>query len=146
METIQQTSEQEKIKALTAYIKSTDNDASDEDSEILINNGDYLVLTDDEADKLAKEYILDTAWAFRYEFLCAHSDAIAEIPKKEYEDMAGKLCESFNKAVLAMIDDKEHFVKDAILSDGRGHFLSQYDGEENEIKINGTYYFIYRCN
>lgn len=70
----------------------------------------------------------------------------AEIPEKEYTEMAGKLCESFNKAVLAMIPDKNHFVKDAILADGRGHFLSQYDGQENEIKVNGVWYFIYRCN
>lgn len=103
---------------------------------------EYLVLTDEEADERAKEYILDSAWAFRYEFLCGHSEAIAEIPQKEYEDMAGRLCESFNKAVLAMIEDKEHFVRDAISCDGRGHFLSQYDGEENE---EGEY-FIYRIN
>lgn len=103
---------------------------------------EYLVLTDEEADERAKEYILDSVWAFNYSFLCAHSGAIAEIPEKEYTEMAGKLCESFNKAALAMIDDKDHFVSDAIACDGRGHFLSQYDGEENQ---EGEY-FIYRTN
>lgn len=103
---------------------------------------EYLVLTDEEADQKAKDYILDSVWAFNYDFLCAHSDAIAEIPKKEYEEMASKLCESFNKAALAMLDDKYHFVRDSIASDGRGHFLSQYDGEENQ---EGEF-FIYRIN
>lgn len=135
------------VKALREYLKGTGNDYEPlEDVKAMIDRGDYTVLTDEDADERAKEYILDSVWAFNYNFLCSHSEAIAEIPKKDYEAMAGKLCESFNKAVLAMIPDKEHFVKDAILSDGRGHFLSSYDSEENEVKINGTYYFIYRNN
>ena len=36
----------------------------------------------------------------------------------------------------------DEFIEDAISSDGRGHFLSPYDGEENE---EGDY-FIYRIN
>ena len=112
------------------------------DAKGLMEDYDYKVLTDAEADAEAKEYILESAWAFKYSFLCNHSEAIAEIPEKNFTDMAGKLCESFNKAVLAMIPDKTHFVCDAISSDGRGHFLSQYDGEE--IEQDGFY--IYRCN
>lgn len=104
--------------------------------------GEYIVMTDEEADAAVKDYVLESAWAFRYDFLCGHSEAIAEIPQKQYEAMAEKLCEGFNKAVLAMIDDKDHFVDDAIRADGRGHFLSGYDGEENE---EGSFY-IYRTN
>lgn len=106
------------------------------------DGGEYLVLTDSEANAMARERILESVWAFNYSFLCAHSEAIAEIPEKDYQDMAGKLCESFNKAALAMIDDVEHFVADAIASDGRGHFISGYDGEENE---QGEFY-IYQTN
>ena len=121
-------------------------DVAKDDAKELIDNQDYLVLTDDEATEKAKEYILDSAWAFQYNFLCGHSKAIAEISEKEYTEMAGKLCESFNKAVLAMIDDKDHFVDDAISCDGRGHFLSGYDGEENEETVKGITYYIYRIN
>jgi len=103
---------------------------------------EYLVLTDSEAEESAKDYILDSLWAFNYDFLCGHSKAIAEIPKEDYEAMAGKLCESFNNAVKAMIDNLDHFIDDAIKADGRGHFISAYDGEENE---EGEY-FIYRIN
>lgn len=112
----------------------------------LIDCGDYLVLTDEEADEKAKEYILDSVWAFNYDFLCGHSDAISNIPKSDYEKIASNLCESFNKAVIAMIDDIDYFISDAIATDSRGHFLSPYDGQENEVKINGVWYFIYRCN
>jgi hypothetical protein len=41
-----------------------------------------------------------------------------------------------------MIDDPDEFIQDAIDSDGRGHFLSYYDGEETEIND----YYIYRIN
>ena len=116
------------------------------EAQKLINEGNYLVLDDNEATEKAKEYILDSLWAFNYNFLCGHSKAINEIPKKEYEEMAGKLCESFNKAVHAMIDDIDYFIEDAIRADGRGHFLSGYDGEENEILVSKKAYYIYRIN
>ncbi len=141
------------VLALKKYFEECgDFTAKDEDQDKIdtcqkyFDDGDYMVLTDDEADEKAKEYILDSAWAFNYSFLCSHSEAIAEIPEKEFKEMQGKLCESFNKAVLAMIPDKDHFVKDAIACDGRGHFMSSYDGEENEVKIDGEWYFIYRLN
>ena len=45
-----------------------------------------------------------------------------------------------------LIKDWDHFVQDAVSSDGRGHFLSGYDGAENEEKVDGVWYFIYRTN
>jgi hypothetical protein len=103
---------------------------------------DYLVLTDDEADEKAKEYILDTAWAFNSSFLSCHSKG--DVDEEVFKVLSEK-CESSNDAVLSLIDDKDDFVDDAISSDGRGHFLSQYDGNENEEEINGTTYYIYKC-
>lgn len=112
--------------------------------ECLFESGreEYLVLTDEESDEKAKEYILDSVWAFNHSFLQSHSEAISEIPEEDFQAMQGKLCEGFNKAVLAMIDDVDYFVEDAIKADGRGHFLSQYDGEENQAGE----FFIYRTN
>jgi hypothetical protein len=43
-----------------------------------------------------------------------------------------------------MIDDLDHFIEDAIRADGRGHFLSRYNGEENEETVGGVTYYIYR--
>ena len=126
-----------KVAALAEFLGIDVNEA-----QKLIDDGDYNVYSDEEADDAAKDYILDSAWAFNHSFLCIHSEAIANIPEKEWKDMAGRLCEGINKAVLAMLDDKEHFVADAVRCDGRGHFLSSYDGYEHEQ--NGFY--IYRTN
>lgn len=40
--------------------------------------------------------------------------------------------------------DADKFKRDAILSDGRAHVLSTYDGHEYEYRINGEWYYIYR--
>jgi hypothetical protein len=46
--------------------------------------------------------------------------------------------ENGNDALLKLIDDIDKFVEDAIRHDGRGHFLSSYDG--NEMSTNfGAY-------
>jgi hypothetical protein len=58
------------------------------------------------------------------------------------ETFAREKCESANDTFLAMIKDKDSFVRDAISADGRGHFLNTYDGEENE---SGDF-LIYRIN
>lgn len=36
--------------------------------------------------------------------------------------------------------------KDDARYDGRGHAIARYDGDEGEIKYNGTWYYIYRQN
>ena len=54
--------------------------------------------------------------------------------------MQNTLCENANGLVYAMIEDIDIFIGGAIEEDGRGHFISMYDGEENEQ--NGFY--IYR--
>lgn len=131
-----------KIEALCKFLECSEDDLEEHNDTFEYGNREYLVLTDAEADEKAGEAIRESAWAFNYSFLCGHSKAIAEIPQKDYEAMAGKLCESFNKAVLAMIDDVDHFIQDAIGADGRGHFLSSYDG--NEEDQDG--YYIYRTN
>ena len=45
-----------------------------------------------------------------------------------------------------MIPDMDEFVDDAICQDGRGHFISHYDGKENEYKVNGKMFYVYRLN
>ena len=41
--------------------------------------------------------------------------------------------------------DEEAWKSDARM-DGRGHIISRYDGCENEEKVNGTWYYIFRQN
>lgn len=103
----------------------------------------YIVLTDEEADEKAKAYILDTVWAFNPDFLAGETGIDEEVFKAIQDN--GR-CESNNDAILRLIDDEEGFVASAICADGRGHFMSSYDGEENEENVNGVYYYIYRMN
>jgi len=107
--------------------------------------GEYAVGTDKEADEACKEYIKDSAWAFRSSFICEYCNLPQELAEA-LEAMQSKKCEGANDAILALIEKTEGgfdgFVEEAISADGRGHFLSSYDGEENE---RGGF-FIYRIN
>lgn len=109
--------------------------------------GEFLVLTDDEADEKVKEEIRQSLWAFNPEFILRHTKAYENTT--DYEDNAiidalkevqSRICESANELVYALINDFDEFCEDAIYVDGRGHFLSYYDGKECE---SGDYY-IYR--
>jgi hypothetical protein len=109
------------------------------DNRYLIDGTEYLVLTDSEADDLARQYILDSLWAFNAKFIASHTEnGLDEDAVKALADMQGKLCESANLIVKALIVDLDHFVNDAIMSDGRGHFMNSYDG--HEIEIDGDTY------
>lgn len=112
-----------------------------EETSFDVGNETYLVLTDDEADQLCADTIKEMVWAFNADFIIQHSD----LPYEALEMIQGfqeSKCEGANDTILAMIDDFEEFVDDAISADGRGHFLSGYDGEENEQDN----FFIYRTN
>lgn len=101
---------------------------------------EYRVLTDDEADDAAADYIKDSVWAFRPEFLSGETG----IDEMVFEALADK-CEGANDAILSIIKGScgiDDFVETAIGADGRGHFLAGYDNEENE----SGEYFIYRVN
>ena len=122
------------------------------------NDGEYMVLTDEEADERAKDYIEETVWAFNADFICR----VCGLPY-EAEEMIRSFqresCEGANDTILALIenaDGLDFFVEEAISADGRGHFLSHYDGEENEVSFmreddNGidlheVTYYVYRTN
>jgi len=81
--------------------------------------GEYLILTDDEADEAARESLEN------YIDECVMSE-IPEIHQKYF--------------------DTERFIEDAISIDGRGHTLSSYDGVEHEVSFNDDSFFIYRTN
>jgi hypothetical protein len=109
------------------------------------NDGRYIVLTDEEADKKCREYIEDSLWAFNSDFIISHSKALdfdkgSEAILKAIQ----QLCESGNDAVRRLIDDMDQFVQDAIDADGRGHFLNREDGTEEEQCVNDEVYYIYR--
>ncbi len=104
---------------------------------------DYSVYTDEEADEKAEIYIRESVWAFNADFIVNHSKLPYEA-KEMIENFQTTKCEDANDTILALINDFDDFVSDAIRADGRGHFLSFYDGEENEETVNGETYYIYR--
>jgi hypothetical protein len=133
-----------KIEALAKYLEVETEDLKEVYENTFENgNKEYMVLTDAEADQKAAEYIKDTLWAFRKSFLDGYGDVIGNLDDKAWKAVVDR-CESSNPAILAMVgkDNMEALIEDAIACDGRGHFLSSYDGEENE---EGGYY-IYRTN
>lgn len=127
----------ERIAALAEYMGE-----EIEDAERYLDRWDYRVLTDKEADEAVRENISESVWAFRTEFLAAHTNIDTYVIGTLQEK-----CEDANDALRRLIKDFDHFVEDAVSSDGRGHFLSSYDGEENEItNADGQTFYIYRQN
>lgn len=130
-------------QVLANYLGCDVNDLDgDEDGERYeLGSKEYLILTDNEADEKAREYIKDSLWAFNASFLSGFCD----MPEEMFTAVKDK-CEDANEAVLQCVERADGglnaFVEEAISADGRGHFLSGYDGNENE---EGEY-FIYRVN
>jgi hypothetical protein len=109
--------------------------------------GEYLVLTEDEADWLAAERIKDNLWAFNAEFISSHTKhGLDDDQIEAFKQMQGKLCENANSIVEALIVDLDQFIADAIRCDGRGHFISSYDGEEHEVGEKVVEFYIYQTN
>ncbi len=103
----------------------------------------YLVCTETEANELARDYIIETAWAFTASFL----SQTTTLPATVFEALCGD--EERNEAVLSVIRNTcgvTYFVQEAISGDGRGHFLSQYDGNEAEVQVGDITYYIYQTN
>lgn len=121
---------------------------------ILDKNEEYLVLTDEEADKRARDYIKESLWAFTPHFIADWVDSVDSMTLRDRDTfieslaiMQGKMCEGCNGVVAALIGNNfDDFVDAAIEADGRGHFLSQYDSKEHEIRFNDELFYIYRVN
>jgi hypothetical protein len=116
-------STENRIKALQQHLGLTDDQVEDGtiegDNPYNVDGEEYLVLTDDEADS-----------AFRESVESYIDDCILhEIPK-----------------AYRPYFDADSFIRDVELSDGRGHTLASYDGEENEEKVDGEWFYIYRVS
>lgn len=146
----------EKIKALANLLvvetdEITENDW--EDNAFDCNGETYLVLTDKEADEKAQEEIENSLWAFNTDFIIRHTSTYEDMDTYEFQSAVKSLqkaqeneCENLNPLVKALIEDIGDFVDDAIMADGRGHFIARYDGDESEEMIDGTWYYIYRVD
>ena len=151
-----------KLESLKAYLIGSGEAEKSELEAVTVENSyndsyktfevignEYKVLTDAEADEEAKENILDSLWAFNADFILQHTEFYKTSSDREdtefvnsLKQLQGDICESANSIVKALIIDIDAFVEDAIDADGRGHFISYYDGEE----IEQDDFYIYRTN
>lgn len=130
------------------YIEESDEFTyQEEDNCFSTSVGEFLVLTDDEAEEKAREEIRQSLWAFNPDFILRHTRVYENTTNYEDEaiiealkDVQSRICESANELVYALINDFDEFCEDAIDEDGRGHFLSYYDGKEYESDS----FYIYR--
>ena len=104
---------------------------------------EWAIGTDSECDDAVKEAIKDSLWAFNSDFIAS----TCGIPGLDASltDFQRKSCESANPVILALVEKTcglDEFVEQAVSADGRGHFLSRYDGEEQESFCGN--FFIYR--
>lgn len=116
----------------------------DEREDQLWKAEDYLVCTDSEADEECRNAIADSLWAFNPDFLAGETGIDSEV----FEAIQGNgRCESNNDAIASIIKATcgfDSFADSAMGADGRGHFLSSYDGEEHEQEFNGQIFYIYK--
>lgn len=101
-------------------------------------------LTYSEAYEFVVEYIKETIWAFRPEFLMHYMPDGMTVDAIELLQQG---CESANGPLLALIADFDEFVSDAIGADGFAIFLETYDGDEHEYSFFGIMdFYIYRMD
>ena len=115
--------------------------------KIFSNGGkEYAIGSDEEGDKAINQYIQDSVWTFRPEFIASHTKAGATNGMIKAIKALQESCEDCNEDLKSLIENLDNFIEDAVSADGRGMFLSPYDSEEQEIKIDGEYFYAYRLN
>lgn len=110
----------------------------DDDRDFMLtSDGEYMVVDDDAANSRTAEYIKESLCYFNAWFLAA----AAELPSVIFEALVG--AEDNNRAILTLIERSpggfEAVVEEAISADGRGHFLSTYDGSEEEVAMSSVW-------
>lgn len=140
-----------RIIALANHLESTKEEreaiteTEDGQSIYTTSEGDYRVLNDAEADMAAFDSIYESVQYFNASFLAEY----CELPESVFTSIQ-KDERNADEAILSLIkrmpDGMQGFVDEAISADGRGHFIAQYDFDENEETVEGVTYFIYRVN
>lgn len=146
----------EKIEVLSMYLECEEDEISEGYEEYTFEYGrqKYLVCTEEEADKRCEDYILDTLWAFNTSFIMNYIDTRTDYDDKSLRKCLvalQELCEYSNYLIKLLVGNRiDEFIENAINLDGRGHYLSPFDGVEKEYSVftdEGTItYYIYRID
>lgn len=154
---MQTVTSEDRIEALALHLDDEDvrdvaKVSSWDKCEIEVHGRSYAVLTDEEADKRAREGVRGLLWACNVSFLRRFIPALENSrAAKAWEKMAGELCEDANPLVEALLGDKVGAAVDTVIrEDGRGPTLGAYDGDEEEVRLGSPgawqYFYIYRQN
>lgn len=109
---------------------------------VIIDGNTYAIYPEEEAEEAVKEHLKESLWAVNADFLADYTG----VDWKVFQALSG-LYEEANDAILALIESNgslEDFTQKVIKADGRGAFLSGYDGQEIEIFIDGAWFYLYR--
>ena len=96
----------------------------------------------DELNNITNEY--DHVYSYYSEEYIVATDEEADEIEDECLDNYIEECLEIPDNIRPYFDEEKW--KDDARMDGRGHIISTYDGNENEEKVNGTWYYIYRMN
>lgn len=96
-----------------------------------VDDGEFAVGTEEEVDAAVRECVRESLWAFRPEFLANYT------PDGVDAEILGIIiemkCEDATEIIAKLVDERlGKLIDDAVASDGRGHFLSSWDGEERD--------------
>ena len=98
----------------------------------------------DELEELKDEIEMDDD---SYEYTEEAKENYVERRKDEVkEDPVGFLRDFGMEESIKDFINEDDFIEAVIEADGRGHTLSSYDGNENEISFDDEWYYIYRTN
>lgn len=128
--------EKKKIKTLAKYLL-----VSKKTAKQLIQNGDYIVLTDKEANATARKVITQNLYNFDADFILDHSTFLKELfTVEEFNELKRTHNQQFiNVVIERSLDALEDFIYDALNYNGRAHFISFVGG--SEIKLNNLYIY-----
>ena len=106
-----------------------------------------IEITQDRIDELEERKVDIEIDDDSYEYTEEAKDNYVERRKSEVKDDPVSFLKDFGmeESIKDFIDEDD-FIEAVIESDGRGHTLSSYDGNENEITFNNEWYYIYRTN
>ena len=109
-------------------------------------NSDYLVLTNEEADKEARVQITDVLWSLDPSLIKKYIKT--DISIETIEHIQAEMCPNCVYLLLALMENADYFYKEVSEKFGRGYFIAFHDCLEHVIfdfEENKRYY-IYRLS
>ena len=143
---------EDSVIALAIYLELNIDDIDDienvnGDYTYTYNNDYYYCGTEDELFIAVKDYIEITIWAFNSSFLRNYGILYELDYAEDILILLQDKCDIANDTILKLVDwenNADEITREAISSDGIGHFLNSYDGTTSEITVNNTDYIICR--